>query len=946
MTYLKSHQNSYRGENNDENCKECQVIYFSRGSNYTSYLQKAVIDLINYSKRYFYNWEAVALAQFTSCSQVQDLNDDFLPVFFQWYVINYRFHNDTLIDIYLSEYGEKLDEQMKAVFAALGNSYVSLYRVLWIKNNAIAVSDVFNSTEFIIEKGFNSDLTENILFLGRMVIMDNQTMIMGPLVLPEDQKDYILDNILFSNMFKGMDFSEHFIREHAEVICGLVLDLCHEIKKIPVRVLSLSLEKLNYKKILDLIHQNREFSIIEKNRWVKFKKETSQRLFTRIYFNPEVLVAVAEDSTELISLQQNINEIVRNVHGVYDLDWTEGLGLFNQKKAEEIFFEIINDKNIEEWLISPNSNLEGLTPLEAINETAGIVLLDKLLIDMERQESRAILRGEYFFPVSVIRRSLDWDNDEIQKVLQSNRAVALKVEKYRYQLDLSYYVIGYKWINEQCKRVAINAFDLYYSDVTQKEQLALLLYMWNEYSSIYNPQIHDSKVWLAALEHILLLNMKRKTNYWWIAKKHGVSFNQVRKNAKLLMKHFSTYPLDFELKLKTYPQCQELTYTDKIYFYEELQSYIEEYAFLIDGSSRKVFHEARKEFYQNINTSAKFWIGKTSKIYNEFFNEYYLFDRFDNMNSTITNKFWEDHARRFPPYLKALTFNIMMSYVGAYNICSCGVNDFIFEDIFNGKRTEVYIKPGSLSDKLVPGTIIITRLIPLAMKKWWVSDPMFIFLPDMKELFENTLNILMEYNAYDISDIRYLKLRGMNSIMAYCIALDELEQNTRNLMDQPLCLNWRFTVIENRKNAIKLLKNSKNFRIIKENDNLSCFLWINQNPDSTYQWGYIRIEGNQLLITTPPGKDIDKLASDIRRAFRSTNMITAFTQYKAEVSVFKELEYYFIIDLADFYNNDNSDLVLSLLRQDATLDNESEWLQGIFFIKFSSLLMNCLSGSQ
>ena len=117
-----------------------------------------------------------------------------------------------------------------------------------------------------------------------------------------------------------------------------------------------------------------------------------------------------------------------------------------------------------------------------------------VLNDMENLELLAKSRGEYCFPTSVIRTKMNLDKHRLQRELLQPEAVAIKVSKHRERQELSSFITAYNWPNEELRQVAVAAFDLY-SRSRDYHTLAWILYMWNEFSTIYQPRYRSP--WLA-----------------------------------------------------------------------------------------------------------------------------------------------------------------------------------------------------------------------------------------------------------------------------------------------------------------------------------------------------------------------------------------------------------------------------------------------------------------
>lgn len=170
-----------------------------------------------------------------------------------------------------------------------------------------------------------------------------------------------------------------------------------------------------------------------------------------------------------------------------------------------------------------------------------------------------------------------------------------------------------------------------------------------------------------------------------------------------------------------------------------------------------------------------------------------------------------------------------------------------------------------------------------------------------------------------------------------------MEQNTLRMINQPLKIDWQTARVSNPRLCQEILKQNRRFRLLYEDDKRASFLWLSYNHQSQYQWGYviIEIEKEQIMITTIPGKDLEKFIRDIRRTLKSADIVVAFRLADHGLLTLKELEYQMIADLAQFFNT-NPDLSLVLLRQDELGDADLEWAQGIFILKLGTLLMEYL----
>ncbi len=926
------------------------VIHFPRAkkSNYMAYLENCMAELIGYARRYFYNWETEGASRFTSYSQFNEIDDHFTQMFWHWYVINYRFHSDVspIIDFYIAEKEDEMDQKHRDIYHAIKESYLSIYQVQWIKNNVVSLKGLLSRQEVIVERNFGS-LTRIVepgsLLLARVVKIDNSPVILGkPTLVFSEHKKYLAEEINSVCISEGISNPCLFLKSHAEVLTGLVMDLNQGLKKTRIKARTLVISALDKPLLSKKLLSGEVFTLLEQNdKWLKFTWGEGTGLLRRLYFSADDIIVVAEDHNQLGEATQMLKGILENTTLKAAYRWIEGYDFSSEEVAGETMLEIMHDKHMEEWLTSNHQELDGMTPLQAVEDVRGRVLLESMLSDLELMEFRARSRGEYFFPTTVIRTKLNLDHNNLNKDLLNPVAIAVMVSRHRARQELSQYVTAYNWSNEEYCKVAVAMFDLYIASREYK-RMAWMLYIWHEFSTIYRPKVAKAKYWIAALEHIYLACIGERVNFAWTAKKFGVPVGVVSKHVQLIEKHFKRFPLDFKLDLSNYPTWEELSEQEKIDAFEEVQQHLQLFTYAMKHTWSRDENLVRMEYYELVNSAGRFWDEATKKVYEQFFKDHINKDDLDGQQSTIANYFWENQARRFPPYLRRAAFILMMSYVGAYRVIPTGYNQLIFEDIFTGEKREAIGRFGDrVHDNIVPGMISITRVLPLD-NKLWISEPMFTVMPDLIELFQKNADILMEnLHPYDITDYKYLKKRGERLVKAYIMSLDEMEQIAVNLMNQPLYMEWQIAQVINSKQAIQILKQNRKFRVLSSDSAGTTFIWMSFNSNQMYQWGYVRAGAERIAITLPPGKDLDKFIKDIRRAFKSADIVVAFRPFEAGFNLIKDLQQRMIADLAAFFNR-HPELSLALLRQDDLKDEETAWNQGIFLLKLGALLMDYL----
>jgi hypothetical protein len=934
----------------------CQVIHFPRGkrNNFRAIIDEALEDLILYARKYFPNWDNIAQAKFLSYSQGGEINQKFSPIFWQWYVLNFRFYNDVspLIDFYLVEMEDNLSEKMKTVYSALQESYLSVYQVSWIRNNTVAARDVFCGEEHIIERDFGSVtqfIEQGSLLYTRIIKIENASTVIGrPIIVNAEQKSYLLDEVnavYLSENSRNREDVRIFLRECAEVPGGLVMDIVQGIKKNRVKSKTLEIKTRNRKALLYKLSNNKSFDMLERHEnWLKFTWQEGQGLFKRLYLGEQVLVVSADESADILYAVRLLEEMIDPDH--LEFLWQDGIVLLNAEDEEEIQTELMVDKYLEDWLSLPHPELADLTPLEAKKDIRGRVLLENLLTDLEMLELIAKSRGEYHYPTSAIRKKLGFDNNKANREMFHPQAIAIKVEKHRARQQLSAYITAYNWLSREYAQVAATAFDIYINGKMDPKRLAWLLFLWCEFTTVYRPRVSRTHNWIAALEYTLSNCLGEDLSYTKLSRTFGISTAMVSRSAYIISKHFEQFPPNFKTEIIHYPSWRELDHYEMVQSYEEVSHHLSIYSYTFGDQVRKQKDEIQRQYYESVNTQGRFWDDLNKKLYGDFFQNHYLLDEAGQTGSTIMNTFWDNQANRFPPYLRSAAFKLMMSYVGAYRISPVGKSSLIFEDLFSGEKCEVYGRFGdNVHENIIPGMIGICRLLPMEILLW-VSDPMFIVLQDMQEIFNKNFQMMLEDLAvFDVSDPVYLKKRGEYLVKAYIRSVDEFEQEALNLVNQPLQSEWQYAYILNQEMAINLLTKNKQFRSLYRDASRSSFMWDRFCTQGNYQWGYVLIKDNTIIISAPPGKDMAKFTKDIRRAFKCADIVLAFRPADLSLLILKELESYMVADLANYFDH-NPALSLALLRQDSFQDEENEWQQGVFLLKLGSLLMDYLEAQK
>ena len=229
--------------------------------------------------------------------QEHHIDEEFVPLFFECFIINFRFQKDVspIIDFYLAENDEKLDKKYVPIFQALKDSYLSIYRILWIKNNTLAVRDILTSREFILEKdlgSLNRILQEGLLLFARIANIGNTAVIVGkPRATFSENRHYLYEEINSIRAEEGIADPACFQKEFAEVACGLMMDLKKGIKKNRLKSRTLSFTVYDSDRFRQKLLDSLEFALLEhRDNLFKFTWNNKNASFTRLYLTEKNLI--------------------------------------------------------------------------------------------------------------------------------------------------------------------------------------------------------------------------------------------------------------------------------------------------------------------------------------------------------------------------------------------------------------------------------------------------------------------------------------------------------------------------------------------------------------------------------------------------------------------------------------------------------------------------------
>lgn len=929
-----------------------RVIHFSAGKrhNYRGLLARINAELVEYARIHYYNWEPFARAKFTTGAKVHELNDVLNPYFWNWFTINYRFQHDVspIIDFYLSENEDYLDAQAKLLTTALRDSCLAVYEVLWIQDHAMAVRDIFNHQDYVVEndlKVVDIEPGAGMLMLARLVFLDNTVLMLEkPVYIMPEHRDYVCQELESALSLEEGSSTAELLRTKPEILSSILVNYSHGIQKNRIKSRTLMINEGEYPRLIQRLLKSGEFSFLERSEhWVKFTWPGEHTGFSRVYANCRHLILVSENHEELSYISRLLITKLESM-GITG-SWQDGcsMGSAEEGEEEEFLLEIMHDQYLEDWLSAPLPELNNMSPLQAASDGRGRLLLANLLNQWEALELRAHSKGEYFLPLSMVKSKLNFDKAVDEKEMLQPEAIAIQVSSYRNRQRLASYICSYQWTSEDYEKIAAEAFDRFRTGLLDIESMSWILYMWNEFSSIYRPKVGKSRGWLAAMEYTYWQIRGARCGYSKIARNYGLPIWMLSFKVQLMARHFKSYPLNLDAHLISYPRWEEMSAAGKMKTYDEVKQHLNLYLYTARNNYQWNEKAAQDSFYETLDTSGRFWPGKTNDIFKHFYKDYAVLDHADEKGSTLANLFWDDYACRFPSHFKEAAFNLMISRIGAYYVDVGPGKRVFFEDVFTGQRCEALGNFSSaVEEEITDDTIIITRLLPVDGKQW-IRDPFYVLMAENREHFKSQFEMLMEkMHSGDEGDFQYLKQRGKFLVKAYIMALQAMEQETLQAIKQPLHLHWWQAEIGDQIRIEEMLERSQKFQVLSASSRYQSYLWTSFGSPGRHQWGYVLLGRDGLLVFCPPGKDLPRLLKDIRYALRRADIVVNFKELQSSLPVSKELEKQLVNDLARYLNS-NPERSLMLLRQDVLGNEEKEYEQGVFLLKLGSMLIEHLA---
>ncbi|MGI5880867.1 MAG: MbcA/ParS/Xre antitoxin family protein [Syntrophomonadaceae bacterium] len=342
-----------------------------------------------------------ARLQFLHFSSAQTLPAEHDTIFSEWlWFDRIDTEQPSLAEQYLLEQGEYLQEPLKSCLEALAKSHLSVYRVLESSDLRLQLRDIFNQEEMTVMLREAWDPSEKqILLMGRLVQLEGNHIFSGPVLMMEDnagQEQFLTEHRVYWNCL--MSTYEPLplpLPLPAPILYGL---FDHAFKKICFNLDDLRLVSLTNKEHSDLLirltaetelkhlHDTGEVS------WFTLTPETNG--YARLALGKQFLAITADIITELNLL------ITITARLLPEKPWqivnSALLESPPETKYSAIWFMFLKDRQTEQWLNTPHTELDNKTPTEMLAEPDGrqrlLSLLDDFSTDINSEEEVALIQ--------------------------------------------------------------------------------------------------------------------------------------------------------------------------------------------------------------------------------------------------------------------------------------------------------------------------------------------------------------------------------------------------------------------------------------------------------------------------------------------------------------------------------------------------------------------------
>ncbi|HRY12093.1 MAG TPA: SEC-C metal-binding domain-containing protein [Syntrophomonadaceae bacterium] len=284
---------------------------------------------------------------------------------------------------YMQDHGAYMEDALRECLEALNNSYLSVYSIVSSRGDSLQLQDLFTgaASDVLLKEPLELESEQAPpLLLGRLATMSGGTVFSGMVLMLGDdqgQGDFIRRYGQYWQQICPNVSIRELCKQHGEMVFGLFDHASHKT--------TLALNDIRYlpngQKAKDLA------AVFESPGDLIPVHNTSGTAWYDLKNSLGPARVGLSDQGHLVFYADVVDDIIRvdQLLHVQNADWeiVNSTFLFTPPAAEreEIWYEVIKERETERWLHTAHNELEGKTPAQVLTEAGGKARLLQLLDD-------------------------------------------------------------------------------------------------------------------------------------------------------------------------------------------------------------------------------------------------------------------------------------------------------------------------------------------------------------------------------------------------------------------------------------------------------------------------------------------------------------------------------------------------------------------------------------
>jgi len=507
--------------------------------------------------------------------------------------------------------------------------------------------------------------------------------------------------------------------------------------------------------LAEQLAQNEKLLSMPSSRFTKFISRFPAEGWGSIFLSPGQVLVMADDAY----LGQKLQQLVDSVRE-QSLSWGQVSPAMDFIAVAE---EMMVDKFVEKWLLSPDPALNNLTPWQAVKVGPLRSRLSRLLEEWEKDMESRMEGVGYVYPFTWLRERLGVIGEKPMEV------TAEEVETFRSAAMLKDDIGDYSWLGEDYAQTIYLA-DLLLRDGGWRDRRhrAFIFYLWNEYTTLQQPDIEGQKEWPMVIK---LLAAHYPENVPPDEVDDGAAFAQIDpelldSNLDRIYAYYKRYPLSMDaVNFLIDAEWEALDLKDQLRVYRDLMEAMMEMIRL--GDQEQHYEQSLEGFLQSSNSVGS---DELANLYGEFFTQWYLLDaRLNERDYSVVQMFAQVVKELGPAEQVALQY-LLTSYFSIFKVVEAEGPDCTVRDLLLKKTLNV---TSLKRDPMCRGDFFLARLLPVEGS----MVPLHAWIPISSvmgaQLVKIAERLAQEHGHEHASNQEFVKNDGIALVAAFSYLLTE-----------------------------------------------------------------------------------------------------------------------------------------------------------------------------